>query len=99
MFKVYVIYNRLRDKIYIGYTSNLEKRILRHNGVLKNKNTSFTSINSGNWEIVYSESYKTRDLAKKREKQLKGYRGRKFIREKILHTDSSAGRSASGRTN
>ena len=90
MFKVYVIYNKLRDKIYIGYTSNIEKRLLRHNGFLKNKKTSFTSRNSGNWEIVYSEGYETMELAKKHEKQLKGYQGRKFIREKILHTHSSA---------
>ncbi len=79
MFYVYVIRN-INNKIYIGYTSDLQKRLLRHNGVLSNKTKSFTYKNKGPWEIVYNEIFDTRAEAMKREKELKSSRGRDFIR-------------------
>ena len=82
MFDVYVIKND-KDKIYVGHTSDIEKRLLRHNGILKSKKKSFTYKNKGVWEIVYKESSETRAEAMKREKQLKSSRGRNFIREFI----------------
>ncbi|PIS42130.1 MAG: endonuclease [Candidatus Kerfeldbacteria bacterium CG08_land_8_20_14_0_20_40_16] len=83
MFSVYVVYNRIYNKIYIGYTSDLEARLKRHNGILKNKKKSFTSKNKGKWELIYSEQSSTRKDAIKREKELKSYRGREFIKSKI----------------
>lgn len=80
---MYAIYNRERDKIYIGHTENLEARLLRHNGVLKNKKSSFTSKNSGLWELVHQEKFLTRREAILRERVLKNPRGRKFIKEII----------------
>jgi putative endonuclease len=80
MFFVYVLKNELSGKIYIGYTGNLETRILRHNKVLPNKKTSFTSRNRGEWKYIYTESYPSRSEAMKREKELKSSRGREFIR-------------------
>lgn len=82
MFYVYAIKNE-KDKIYIGYTSNLENRLERHNGVFKNKKTSYTSKNKGKWSLVFAEEYEVKKDALKREKQLKGYQGRKFIRDII----------------
>ena len=83
MFEAYSLYNADRDKLYIGHTSNIRKRIKRHNGLLKSKSSSFTRRNSGTWDLVYSEKFKTREEAKVREKQLKSYQGRKFIRNII----------------
>lgn len=83
MFHVYVIYNRIRNKIYIGHTDNIDNRIQRHNGILKNKAKSFTSKNNGFWKLIYKESFKTRKEAIKREKELKSYQGRKFFRSLI----------------
>ncbi len=80
MFYIYAIWNKERGKIYIGQTSNLEKRLLRHNGVLKNKANSFTSRNSGVWKLVYSECFAARKEAMTREKELKSFRGREFIK-------------------
>ena len=82
-FYVYASENKIREKIYIGYTVDLDSRIKRHNGILKNKKKSFTSKNSGLWELVYSEIFKTRQEAMKREKELKSFRGREFIRNII----------------
>ena len=82
---VYTTYVARNDKgkIYIGQTNNLEKRLKRHNGKLPNKKTSFTSINKGIWKVVYKETFNTRIEAIKREKQLKGSRGRQFIKKTL----------------
>jgi hypothetical protein len=51
-FIVYVIQNET-GKTYTGFTSDLAKRLSRHNGSLKNKITSFTSKNKkGEWKVV-----------------------------------------------
>ncbi len=83
MFSVYVIKNSDCNKSYTGHTENLENRLLRHNGILKNKKKSFTSKNKGFWKLVYREEFKTRIEAIKREKELKSFRGREFIKNLI----------------
>jgi len=83
MFTAYTIYNTALDKIYIGYTSDLENRLKQHNGILKNKTSSFTSKNKGSWVLIYKEIFATRKEALKREKELKSYRGREFVRKLI----------------
>lgn len=53
---------------YTGMTDNLERRFFQH----KNKQSKFTSkFNSV--ELVYTENLHTRNLAEKREKQIKGW--------------------------
>jgi putative endonuclease len=84
-FYVYALHNKEREKIYIGQTDNIEKRLERHNKLLSSKQTSFTSKMSGEWKLVYSEEYGTRKEAMKREKELKSYRGREFVKTKIKY--------------
>ena len=81
-FFTYVLKNDKTNKIYIGQTNDLKNRIDRHNGLLKNKNTSFTCKNKkdGKWILFYSEEFNDRKSAMKREKELKSYRGREFIK-------------------
>jgi putative endonuclease len=81
MYYTYVIKNE-KDKIYIGQTNNLAKRIKRHNRVLPNKKNSFTSKNKGQWEYLHIEKFKIRKEAIFREKQLKSYQGRLSIKNK-----------------
>lgn len=83
MYLVYVIQNTLTSKIYIGQTSDLEKRLARHNGNLPSKAKSFTSKNLsvGEWRCVYKEPFESRSEALKREKELKSSRGRNFLRK------------------
>jgi putative endonuclease len=83
MFIVYVIQNERSNRIYIGQTADLETRLNRHNRKLSNKSTSFTSKNRGTWKVVYKENYDTREKAFKREKELKSFRGREFVKSKI----------------
>ena len=80
MFCVYAIHNKIKDKIYIGQSRDFEKRLQRHNGELNTKITSYTYKNKGNWELIHKEEFKTRNEAIIREKELKSYQGRLFIR-------------------
>lgn len=80
MFVVYAIYNEKHNKIYIGQTHDLEKRLFEHNNhVLK----GYTSRYDGVWILIYHEIHKNRSLAIKRESQLKSYKGRQFIKSHI----------------
>ena len=75
MYKVYVLYSDSHNKIYIGYTSNIEQRVLSHNELGK-KGWTFKYRP---WRVVMVESYDTKSEAMKREKQLKGGQGRNWI--------------------
>ena len=79
MFTVYVLHSQRFDKIYIGYTSDIEKRLFAHNHP---SNKGWTKSFQP-WEIIYSEEFETKEEAMDREKQLKSYRGREFIRKHI----------------
>ena len=86
IFYVYVIYNNVFNKIYIGQTNNLDKRIIEHNEKFGNH---YTAKFPENWELIYKEEFKTRQEAIKREKQLKSCQGREFIR-KLVKIKNSA---------
>ena len=81
MFIVYILYSEKFDKIYIGFTSDLEKRILSHNHLA----TKGWTIKFRPWSVVHTEKFDTKAAAMNREKELKSARGRKFIRENILN--------------
>ena len=80
MYKVYAIYNQEADKIYIGQTQDLERRLLQH---AERTFKGYTSSFPGKWELIHQESVATRPEALSREKQLKSHRGRDYIRSKI----------------
>jgi putative endonuclease len=98
MFITYVIKNE-ENKIYIGQTANLDKRLKRHNDLLTNRKTSYTSKNKSNWKLVYTEKFNTRKEAMKREKQLKSYQGRLFVKNIIASSISSVGSPPAGGLN
>lgn len=75
MFYTYAIYSPNYQKIYIGYTGNLEERLHDHNVRSKKGWT----LPFRPWTLVYYEIYETQNAAMKREKQLKSSRGRQFI--------------------
>jgi len=79
MYKVYVLHAPTYDKIYIGQTSNLEKRMLSHNEFGKGYTSRFRP-----WELIYEEDQETRSAAMRRERALKSSRGRHWIRTELL---------------
>ena len=84
-------------KICIGSTNDLDKRLKRHNWLLRNKETSYTSIQGGLWELIYKEEYATRKEAMNREKQLKSAKGRKFIRSELNRRDRTVQQKSADR--
>ena len=80
---VYVLFNTNRSKIYIGKTTDLQKRLKRHNHQLPTKKTSYTSRNSGQWIVVYNEIFKDSQDATKRERWLKSGVGREYIKRNL----------------
>ncbi len=76
---VYVLYSKSHDKIYVGMTSNLEKRLFAHNNLPKGWTKSFRP-----WVLAYFEEYSTKSEALKREKSLKSHLGRDFIQNEII---------------
>lgn len=81
MYTVYVLYSESFDKIYIGFTNNLENRFKSHNELGKKGWT----IKFRPWVIIHTENFESKASALKREKQLKSAMGRVFIRE-LIHT-------------
>ena len=75
MFTVYVLHSPTHDKIYIGFTSDLENRLRSHN-IFASKGWT---IKFRPWVLIYTESFTTKTEAMKREKNLKGAKGRAEI--------------------
>ncbi len=75
MYFIYALYSEKQNKIYIGYSSDPEKRMLSHND---ERNKGWTGRYQP-WKLVYTEKCDTKTEALKREKQLKSAKGRKFI--------------------
>ena len=72
--------NRKRAYTYVGYSSNLKKRIILHNN---SKGAKYTRGRI--WKIIYKKNYKTKSLAMKNEFKLKkDYKKRKKIKIKYL---------------
>tara|TARA_Y100001970_G_scaffold293806_1_gene443367 strand:+ start:8862 stop:9143 length:282 start_codon:yes stop_codon:yes gene_type:complete len=77
IFYVYLIISKKLKKnvSYVGYTNNIEKRIILHN---QSKGAKFTR--GKKWKLIYFKKYYTKSIAMKEEYKLKkNYRLRKKI--------------------
>ena len=82
MWVVYVLFNKEAGKLYIGQTTNLARRIIEHN---QKRGNHFTAKAKGIWKLIYKENSISKHNALIREKQLKSYRGREFIKKFIKY--------------
>ena len=80
MYYTYVLYSHEFDKIYVGYTSNLDARLKSHNEL----STKGYTVKFRPWVIAFTEEFDSKSEAMKREKQLKSSRGRAYIRKKLV---------------
>ena len=78
MFTTYIIFSKNLDKYYIGYTADLQQRLIKH---LAN-HKGFTA-RANDWSLVYQESYSTKEEAYRREREIKKWKSRKMI-EKLI---------------
>ena len=69
MYYVYLIQNESGER-YIGYTSDLKKRLKAHN---ENPKGYTSKRKTGEWELKYYEAYRCKEDAMEREKKLKMY--------------------------
>ena len=67
---VYILRNQSSGRHYIGSTTDLSRRVSDH----KRGNTPSTR-SRGRWELVYSEECTDLKAARKREREIKAYRG------------------------
>ena len=79
-YSVYVLYSAGYDKIYIGFTSNLNQRVLSHNEL----STKGWTVRYRPWSVVYVEEYLDKRSAMARERYLKSGVGRKFLQYKLI---------------
>jgi putative endonuclease len=75
MFTVYAISSETRNYIYVGLTSNLEKRIEFHNNGYERTTRPYRPFC-----LIYSEKYADRPSARIREKYLKTASGKTFLK-------------------
>ena len=78
MFFVYAIKSEKDGRFYVGFTNNLERRILEHNQGKTKSTKGYVP-----WVLVYRETVDAMEIARKREKYLKSGIGKKIIKEYI----------------
>ena len=74
MYSVYIIYSRKIDKYYIGFSSDVNERLLKHN----RKSNGFSSLGRP-WILVHTEHFDIKKDAMNREKQLKNWKNRERL--------------------
>jgi len=68
MYIVYILKSFKNRRIYIGYSTDVHKRVIEHN-----ENKVISTRGKGPWKLVYFESFLSKEDALKREKLLKNY--------------------------
>ena len=74
MYYVYILKSLSSARHYVGHTDQLDRRIREHNSGKTRSTKAYIP-----WKLVYTENYRTRAEANKREKEIKNYKsGYKF---------------------
>ena len=71
MYYVYILKSLKTNKLYIGHSDNVVRRLEEHNN---NRGGKYTRGN-GPWKLVYNESHPDRASAMRRERYLKSTKG------------------------
>jgi putative endonuclease len=80
---VYILQSEKDGSYYIGYTSDLDERIRRHN----HGKSSYTKARVP-WKLIYQEVFTTRSEAMKREREIKRMKSREYI-ERLVRASRS----------
>ena len=79
MYYTYVLQSKVDGKFYTGFTKNLKLRFEQHNEQLVESTKSRVPL-----KLIYYEACLDRNDATKREKYLKTYHGKMFIKKRYL---------------
>ncbi len=74
-FYVYILQSKKDEKLYIGHTHDLQKRLREHN-----KGLSFATKGRKPFSLIYYEAYLNQEDAKDREKFFKTGWGRQYMK-------------------
>jgi putative endonuclease len=74
MYSVYILYSQKIDRFYIGFSSDVHQRLLKHNRVSK----GFSNTGKP-WILVYQEVFQNKKEAMNRERQLKKWKNRERL--------------------
>ena len=88
MYYLYILKSEVGNKIYIGSTNNIKRRLHEHNRGATQSTRRFKP-----WYLWYLEEYKTKTEAIKRERQLKKWKNRQRIESLVEKAHSSGGRA------
>ena len=70
MYKTYIIKSLAKERYYIGHTKDLSRRLDEHNSGKTKSTKPYVP-----WELVYHESFNTKNDAYAREIKIKSYKG------------------------
>ncbi len=79
MYYVYILKSEIKEKTYVGFTNNLERRIKEHNSGKSKFTGKYTP-----WRVIYQEKFATLVEARVRELYLKSAAGRKFRKNYLM---------------
>ena len=87
MYHVYLLKSSKDQRLYVGYTSDVERRLREHNAGFVSYTRKYLP-----WALVYYESFHSLEDAKKREKALK-YFGKAYaqLKSRIMNSLKGAG--------
>lgn len=84
MYIVYVIVSEVKGlRFYVGFTNNIDRRLAEHNSGAAKSTKGYIP-----WRLFYTESYRTRNEAREREKYLKSGSGKEKIKQKWSHSST-----------
>ena len=85
MFYTYVIYSTSKKYIYVGITSNFERRFSEHQ-----KGENKTTKPYRPFDVLLVEEFSTRIEARQREKHLKSGIGKEYLKMLLLEKERKA---------
>jgi putative endonuclease len=78
-FYVYVLESlKYNDELYIGFTSDLKKRLVQHNSGLNESTKRYMP-----WKVIYYEACYDKLDAERRERYLKTSQGRRLLKRRL----------------
>jgi len=78
---VYILENNYDKGWYIGYTSDLKRRVNEHNSSSGGKTTK----QGKDWQLIYYEAYIDKNDATGREIFLKSGAGHRFVKKQLVY--------------
>ena len=78
MFYYVYLIKSSNEKLYIGYTVDLRKRLEKHNQGL-----NFSTKAYKQWKLIFYEAYLNKNDAKRREKYLKTSQGSRLLKRML----------------